>query len=513
MFRVNSRLLCSCSESKVEDSQPPLLLFSSDDRELYVQDIYNSMAYQPGMTIQFRYDEDWIADSIDIDDIQGRKALIVASPRITDDSDNEWIQSFDHEGEYLYFPLRLATVKAAYNRGDMQHLYLELDHILVDYTEVISDDTENHLSEAGEVQQGNKRDQATQLAIQMTNAIGQQEVRPIESDRSNSNDKFLVEADNDLISNSSVINFTCDYDLEQVSGDNSDVRIDGKGSVSQGIECDFNDCWEDSTDEWASIVTALSSHSSFKSNLFMKLEKPRISSSVSLFSRLRNRVYRFRSAAHPNGVNEGKPATIKNISTESGPPERAFSLYSGYQYRMRSILMYAGDPEELGENSVLSLDGGSYLDVFPEKEPLGFRVNEVTFTVDPIPQKNHRHSELTLDSTTPDNSTIEFEYDDDKPIHAEILPYKSVESSFMSPNLRIPVRLWPDFNYRRGPLILAIIGILVLLGHGVVAEALGVLTPQFILNAIPQSIRFLTEDVLRIAGLGITTYGFNIYEG
>jgi hypothetical protein len=521
MSQTNNWALSRCCESKERDSQPLLLLFSSGHREIYAQDIYNAMAYPPGVTIQFRYDEDWVADTIKSDELEGRKALIIAAPKIDNELQSDWNVDFKHEGEYAYFPLRVATVSAAYERGDIQHVYLELGHTLVDYTELGSDDPECDFSGEDSTRDDDSGhlDRSTQQAVQMTEVIGKQRKRPIKGKSNNSDDRFFVEADPALDSDETKIRFTCSCEVSQNSEDSDNLDQGNKYiSICRGnIHRDECNCWEESSDEWATIVSALSAHPSFASDLFIKLEKPRISSSVTRRSQLRNSLFGlFQPTAHPDGVSEGRIATIKDVATEAGPPETEFRFYSGYQYRMRSLLMFAGEPKNIARNSNLELEGGSYLDVFPESEPLGFRVNEVTFTVDPEPQKKRRHSELTLRSATPDSSSIEIDYDDkDKPQKAEILPYNSVQSSegsFRGPRLRLPVRLWPDFNYRRGPALLAMFGIFILIGSGALAELLGVATPQQILGIIPRSIRMWTEDIIRIIGLGTITYGFNIYE-
>lgn len=112
--------------------------FSSVSRELYIQDIYNSLALPPKFTIEFRYREPWYDDRIGElmaqDDLVGRDLVIIAAPFTEYDSNTALARDVQYEDtKYGFYPLRRAEITAVRNPGDVLYLTLEMSAGLVNY--------------------------------------------------------------------------------------------------------------------------------------------------------------------------------------------------------------------------------------------------------------------------------------------------------------------------------------------------------------------------------------------
>src|SRR5208283_2121835 len=85
-----------------DDTTNNLILFSSDSRHLYRNDVYNILAYPSGFVIQFRYRKKWIPNDIwNSKELKGKNVIVTAVVK--------------HEnGEIEFIPLRKGKILNTY---------------------------------------------------------------------------------------------------------------------------------------------------------------------------------------------------------------------------------------------------------------------------------------------------------------------------------------------------------------------------------------------------------------
>lgn len=109
-----------------------IFLFSSGQRQLYRQDIYDVLSYPENFIMHFRYRKDWVDEKIwmmEPKHLAGEKGLIIAI-------------SQNDDGIPEFFPLRFARVISAEKEGEAILIYFELIDKWVEYSENIDYDKE-----------------------------------------------------------------------------------------------------------------------------------------------------------------------------------------------------------------------------------------------------------------------------------------------------------------------------------------------------------------------------------
>lgn len=102
----------------------PTLLFTSNARSQYIQDVLNILSVPNGTLYHFRYDEKWVSiEQQSLRTQKGQEVLVVFAD--THFQDGEERRPKD-KSDYKFYSIRCGVLKDTYKEGTIVHLYFEL---------------------------------------------------------------------------------------------------------------------------------------------------------------------------------------------------------------------------------------------------------------------------------------------------------------------------------------------------------------------------------------------------
>jgi hypothetical protein len=127
------------SDDSENGDEEIIYAFSSVSREVYIRDIYNSLALPPQFTIEFRYRKSWcdnnVVDWAASGELKGKDVVIIAAPFTEYESDTDVARDvLGGNSRYGFYPLRRAKIAEVQDPGGVLYLSLRLTSQLVDYT-------------------------------------------------------------------------------------------------------------------------------------------------------------------------------------------------------------------------------------------------------------------------------------------------------------------------------------------------------------------------------------------
>jgi len=322
-----------------DGSEDVVYLFSSGSRDIYREDVYNTLAVPPGFAIQFRYRKRWIGSDIkngSPEDLEGATAIVVASPLSDENSHKKRGSSKDTN--YDYFPLRKGQIIQAEYRGDALHVHCKMSSTLIDY-------------------QGDNQPATEILDLE-------------EKPADNSSDDVFISKSGNL-----------------------DIPVTGTSAEDRTLKFENTENkWNENEDAWVKIIDELGSHSLFEKTLFFRISETE-TLRESLFNSL---VARIADIGGNGGLSKQK--IFPRVQAIYEEARRGYVIDSSGQYKFDILLVYAEDTPDDAASQQLKIEGDQSLETSISELQLGFRTDTEVVTINPQSTRRHEFSQLSISS-------------------------------------------------------------------------------------------------------------------